>query len=163
MATPKLFFKKPVAINAAVRRYAPGLGYYNERNAQAMAAAKKARVNARAAAAAANPLGSILTSLRAQIQSPAQQEAAARRAVDYQIAAEQRALNLASQDARDEAYRQAQAAEGFNKALLGFAASDRAAIEAAYGTQSGALSSLGASLGGAMTGSEDAALAASQA
>lgn len=162
MPAPR-FYTKPKSVPVAQRRFARGLGYYSAADSAAMAKAKTMRVARRNAAMAANPLGSVIAMIQQGLPTQAQAAATARASVNAQIAAEQLAIKNASREAADQAFRQAQASEGFSKALLGFAASDRAAIEQAYGAQAGALSSLGASLGGAMTGAENAALAASQA
>jgi hypothetical protein len=161
MPRPRFYtYKKNVPGDA---RFAKGLGYYRAGDALAAAKAKAGRTVAGRTAVAANPLGSLISQLSVGMMTPAQMNVAARGDVNAQIAAERAALQSASKEARDDAYRQAQASEGFSKALLGFAAHDRAAIENAYGAAAGSLSSLGASLGGEMQGAEQGALAASQA
>ena len=162
MPAPR-FYTRPPDIPKQNLRFAKGLGYYRAGDALAAAKARAARTVKAKTGASISPLGSLVTQLMAGLQSPAQIRQTATADVNSQISAANLALEHEMQSTRDDYYRQAQAAEGFSQALAGLAQRHAGAIERAYGAQAGALSSLGASLGGEMTGSENAALAASQA
>jgi len=153
MAPRRFFTYKKNVPDGRQLRFQEGKGYY---------AGPAKPAGKRQPPISTNPLMSVISQLQAGLMTPAKMQAQARADVNSQIAAQQLALKKAADDERRQAYAQAQASEGFSKALMGFADHDRAAIERAYGAQAGALSSLGSSLGGQMTGAEDAALAASQ-
>ena len=156
MAVPRYqTYKKGIAPNRL--RFREGKGYY---------AGKPVAVKARAAARTAPPatgLGSVIAMIQAGIQTPKQQMSMARQMTNQQIAAEQRAIEAATQQTREDARLSAEQAEGFSRALMGFRQFDADKVASAYGSQQAALGGFGQSLGATLQGTEQAGIDASQA